>query len=134
MRIVFEKCILQHNYEVHWTRSVHMSKRTDKRTDIITKLQEQIENIDQELQRLNEDKELYQQIILELTSDDDYDNISLQSLEYFVEERKERSLNNNTKPTAPKKHRNKLERQIALEKARAWSIDRKKEREKRNRK
>jgi len=108
-----------------------MSKRTDKRTDIITKLQERIENIDQELQRLNEDKELYQQIILELTSDDDYDNISLQSLEYFVEERKERSLNNIAKPTAPKKNSKKLERQIALEKARVWSIDRKKEREKR---
>jgi hypothetical protein len=83
---------------------------------------------------LTEDKELYQQIILELTSDDDYDNISLQSVEYFVDKRKARSSNNNAKPTVPKKNSKKLERQIALEKARAWSIDRKKEREKKNRK
>jgi hypothetical protein len=100
-----------------------------ERTDIITKLQERIENIEQELVRLTEDKEFYQQIILELTSDDDYDNISLQSVEYFVEERKARSSNNNVKPSASKKNSKKLERQIALEKAWAWSINRKKERE-----
>jgi hypothetical protein len=58
-----------------------------ERTGIITKLEERIENIEQELLRLTEDKEFYQQIILELTSDDDYDNIPLQSVEYFVEER-----------------------------------------------
>ena len=83
---------------------------------------------------MTEDKELYQQIILELTSDDDYDNISLQSVEYFVDKRKARSSNNNANPTVPKKNSKKLERQIALEKARAWSINRKKEREKKNRK
>jgi len=37
---------------------------------------------------LTEDKELYQQNILELTSDENYENTSLQSIEYFVEERK----------------------------------------------
>jgi hypothetical protein len=77
---------------------------------------------------LTEDKELYQQIILELTSDDDYDNISLQSVEYFVDKRKARSSNNNAKPTVPKKNSKKLERQIALENERGASIGRKKER------
>jgi len=111
VRVLSERINLE--YEVYWMRSVHMSERTD----IITKLQERIENIEQELVRLTEDKEFYQQIILELTSDDDYDNISLQSVEYFVEERKARSSNNNVKPSASKKNSKKLERQIALEKA-----------------
>jgi len=61
----------------------------NRRTEIVSELQEQIENLEQELRRLTQDKELYQQIILELTTDDDdYDKISLQSVEYFVEDRK----------------------------------------------
>ncbi len=105
----------------------------NRRTEIVSELQERIENIEQELRRLTDDKELYQQIILELTSDnDDYDNISLQSAEYFVEERKAPSSNNYVKQTKPKKNSKTLERQITLEKARAWSIDRTKEKAKRN--
>jgi hypothetical protein len=72
---------------------------------------------------------------LELTTndnEDDYDNISLQSVEYFVKDRKARSVNNNIKQVVPKKNYKKIERQIALEKARAWSIDRKKDKAKRN--
>jgi hypothetical protein len=61
----------------------------NRRTEIVSELQEQIENLEQELRRLTQDKELYQQITLELTTDDDdYDKISLQSVEYFVEDRK----------------------------------------------
>jgi hypothetical protein len=61
----------------------------NRRTEIVSELQEQIENLEQELRRLTQDKELYQQITLELTTDDDdYDKISLQSVEYFIEDRK----------------------------------------------
>ena len=61
----------------------------NRRTEIVSELQEQIENLEQELRRLTQDKELYQQITLELTTDDDdYDKISLQSVKYFVEDRK----------------------------------------------
>jgi hypothetical protein len=70
----------------------------NRRTEIVSELQEQIENLEQELRRLTQDKELYQQITLELTTDDDdYDKISLQSVEYFIEDRKAWSVNNNIK-------------------------------------
>ena len=100
------------------------TKNSDKMSEIIKELQEQITNIDKEVKRLCEDKSLYQTIIQEINNNESYEYDSSQSSSdvsiEIIQDHKENTSHNIGQRTKVKE-----ERQLAFEKARAWALDRK---------
>jgi len=109
-----------------------MNAEQRRRSKIIINLQERICRIENNIKKLTEDKELYEQIIEELQHSKSEDEVlSFGSIEFIqdqnfqVHSREEKLVKNaSTK---------KAERQEGLEKARAWHLNSKKEKENRKR-
>jgi hypothetical protein len=99
------------------------TKTTDRRRELIEILQEQIAKIDEEIERLNKDKTLYHHLIEGITSNNsDYD--SSQSIEISIEVNQDNEEKSDNSYISKQRKKVKEERQVAFEKARAWALDR----------
>jgi hypothetical protein len=109
-----------------------MNAEQRRRSKIIINLQERICRIENNIKKLTEDKELYEQIIEELQHSKSEDEVlSFGSIEFIQDQNFQ--VHSREEKLVKKASTKKAERQEGLEKARAWHLNRKKAKENRKR-
>jgi hypothetical protein len=109
-----------------------MNAEQRRRSKIIINLQERICRIENNIKKLTEDKELYEQIIEELQHSKSEDEVlSFGSIEFIQDQNFQ--VHSREEKLVKKASTKKAERQEGLEKARAWHLNRKKEKQNRKR-
>jgi hypothetical protein len=109
-----------------------MNAEQRRRSKIIINLQERICRIENNIKKLTEDKELYEQIIEELQHSKSEDEVlSFGSIEFIQDQNFQ--VHSIEEKIVKKASTKKAERQEGLEKARARHLNRKKEKENRKR-
>jgi hypothetical protein len=109
-----------------------MNAEQRRRSKIIINLQERICRIENNIKKLTEDKELYEQIIEELQHSKSEDEVlSFGSIEFIQDQNFQ--VHSREEKLVKKASTKKAERQEGLEKAIAWHLNKKKEKENRKR-
>jgi TolA-binding protein len=103
------------------------TKTSQRRGGMIAALQERIDNINREIERLNNNRTLYHRIIEEITNQNSEDNgqeSQGSESELSIEVFQDNNLKTEKDHIIRQKTTKKEERQVAFEKDRAWALDR----------